>query len=165
MDELTILLRIGLAALLGGILGLEREWRGHHAGFRTHILVAVGACLFTLVGVDGLRPDANTPGAGEIFQVDPARLPSQIVVGVGFLGGGAILKTGGWVKGLTTAANLWLAAALGLASGSGYYFGAVTCALISLIALAGLRPIERKFFPRRRPVHHPAHPPQNEEHA
>ncbi len=164
MDELTILLRIGLAALLGGVLGVEREWRGHHAGFRTHILVAVGSCLFTLVGVDGLRPDVNSPGAGDIFQVDPARLPSQIVVGVGFLGGGAILKVGGWVRGLTTAANLWLAAALGLACGAGYYFAAAVCAGVSLLALAGLRPIERRFFPKKkRPVPHPS--PHAEPHA
>ncbi len=138
---------MALAALFGGILGLEREWRGHPAGFRTHILVATGACLFTLVGVDGFAPGPEA--RGDILQIDPARLPSQIIVGIGFLGGGAILKSGGSVRGLTTAANLWLAAALGMAVGVGYYFAAGIGAVISLLALAGLRPVERKLFTGR----------------
>jgi putative Mg2+ transporter-C (MgtC) family protein len=148
VDELTIIARVAIAALLGGLLGLEREWRGHHAGFRTHILVSVGACLFTLVGVYGFLPPPNV--AQGVLQMDPARVPSQIIVGIGFLGGGAILKYGGAVRGLTTAANLWLAAALGMAVGVGFYFAAVVCAAVALLALAGLRPVERKFFPRRR---------------
>lgn len=123
----------------------------------------MGACLFTLVGIDGLRPPPDADGT--LFQVDPARLPSQIVVGIGFLGGGAILKFGGWVRGLTTAANLWFAAALGLATGAGYYFGALVCTAVALLALAGLRPVERRLFPKRKRRPPIVPPGREEEHA
>lgn len=145
MDEWNITLRILVAAALSAVLGLEREWRGQSAGFRTHILVGVGACLFTLVGTYAFIPDPGMETRG--MRVDPTRVPSQIVVGIGFLGGGAILKFGGRVHGLTTAANLWMAAAIGMAVGVGYYFAAALCAALSVAALAGLRPVERRFFP------------------
>ncbi|MGA9524981.1 MAG: MgtC/SapB family protein [Myxococcaceae bacterium] len=145
MDELTLSLRILLAAVLAGLLGLEREWKRQYAGFRTHILVSLGSCLFTLVGTYAFLPDPAMNTAS--MSVDPTRVPSQVVVGIGFLGGGAILKYGMSIKGLTTAANLWLAAAVGMAVGVGYYFAAVACVAMSLLTLVGLRPLEHKLFP------------------
>ena len=145
MDELTLSLRILLAAVLAGLLGLEREWKGQYAGFRTHILVSLGSCLFTLVGTYAFLPDPTM--STQAMSVDPTRVPSQVVVGIGFLGGGAILKYGMSIKGLTTAANLWLAAAVGMAVGVGYYYAAVLCVGLSLLALVGLRPLEHKLFP------------------
>lgn len=145
VDELTVGLRITLAALFAGVLGFEREWRGQNAGFRTHILVSIGSCLFTLIGAYGFLPDEHTDTTA--MSVDTTRIPSQIIVGIGFLGGGAILRYGAQVRGLTTAANLWLAAGVGMGVGVGYYFGAACAVVVALVALAGLRPLERRVFP------------------
>ncbi|TQF11128.1 MgtC/SapB family protein [Myxococcus llanfairpwllgwyngyllgogerychwyrndrobwllllantysiliogogogochensis] len=141
MDETLIALRLGVAALLGAVLGLERELRGQAAGLRTHILVSLGACLFTLASVfvewtlGGDSPDGS--------RADVSRIASQVVVGIGFLGAGAIIRDQGQVKGLTTAANLWLTASVGLATGMGFHWAAGTTVVIALLALAGLRPLER----------------------
>lgn len=150
MDEVTLTLRILLATLLAGLIGFEREWKGQSAGFRTHILVSIGSCLFTLVGTYAFLPDPTTHATS--LSVDPTRVPSQIVVGIGFLGGGAILKYGARVTGLTTAANLWLAAALGMAVGVGYYYAAILCTALSLFALRGLGFVERRVFPNKVPA-------------
>jgi len=128
-----MLLRIAVAALLGSIIGYERDIHGRAAGLRTHMLVSIGATLFTLVsmefsmGVDGL----TTHG-------DPGRIAAQIVTGIGFLGAGTILKSGVSIKGLTTAACLWLVAAIGMACGSGNITLAVvvTLSAVLLIILA-----------------------------
>ncbi|NTX11656.1 MgtC/SapB family protein [Myxococcus sp. CA056] len=141
MDETLIALRLGVAALLGAVLGLERELRGQAAGLRTHILVSLGACLFTLASVfvewtlGGDSPDGS--------RADVSRIASQVVVGIGFLGAGAIIRDQGQVKGLTTAANLWLTASVGLATGMGFHWAAGTTVVIAFLALAGLRPLER----------------------
>src|SRR4051794_14592846 len=123
------LLRIALAGVLGGMIGLERELREREAGLRTHLLVAVGAALFTIAGAYGFG-SART---------DPTRVAAQIVTGIGFLGAGAIIRQGFSVRGLTTAATLWVVAALGLAAGAGYYSGAVITTAVVLIALWPLR--------------------------
>ncbi|GHG94652.1 MgtC/SapB family protein [Comamonas sp. JC664] len=141
MDEQTVTLRLALAALLGGVLGLEREVRGQAAGLRTHILVSLGACCFTLASVFievALGPDTPEGTRGDI-----SRIASQVVVGIGFLGAGVILRHNGQVTGLTTAANLWLTASVGLATGLGFPFAALTTTAIALMCLAGLRPLER----------------------
>ncbi|WP_426755004.1 MgtC/SapB family protein [Myxococcus sp. Y35] len=141
MDERTVALRLALAALLGGVLGLEREVRGQAAGLRTHILVSLGSCCFTLASVFievALGPDTPEGTRGDI-----SRIASQVVVGIGFLGAGVILRHNGRVKGLTTAANLWLTASVGLAAGLGFHFAALTTTAIALLCLAGLRPLER----------------------
>ncbi len=141
MDEQTIALRLGLALLLGGMLGLERELRGHAAGLRTHLLVCLGSCLFTLASIaagQGLEGPESS-----VVRADITRIASQVVVGIGFLGGGAILRHGTSIRGLTTAANLWLTASVGLAAGLGFFFGASVTVGFALMVLVGLRPVER----------------------
>jgi putative Mg2+ transporter-C (MgtC) family protein len=136
------LIRLGIAAGLGGLIGLEREMRDREAGFRTHILVCVGSALFTIVSAYGFR-DFLTSG-DQVVRADPTRIAAQIVTGIGFLGAGAIIRQGMSVRGLTTAATLWVAAAIGIASGAGYYSGAVVGTAITLLALWPLR-----FFAHR----------------
>jgi putative Mg2+ transporter-C (MgtC) family protein len=135
------LLRIVLAGVLGGLIGLERELREREAGLRTHLLVAVGAALFTIAGAHGF-------GSGNI---DPTRVAAQIVTGVGFLGAGAIILQGFSVRGLTTAATLWVVAAVGLAAGAGYYSGALITTAVVLVALWPLRLIAFQMLRRLRP--------------
>ena len=130
--------RLVLAVMLGGLIGFERESVDKPAGFRTNILVCVGAALFALVSRDGFF------GTG----ADPARVASNIVVGIGFLGAGTIWRTGGGVYGLTTAATLWSVAAIGTACGIGYYWGAAGTAVIVLGVLTLFKSIER-WLPRR----------------
>ena len=136
--------RIGAAALLGGALGLEREWKGHWAGLRTHMMVAIGCAIFIIAGLLAApeHPDSVT------------RTIQGVATGIGFLGAGTILKLGEQqeIKGLTTASSIWLAAALGTAAGLAEYALAVAAAIISLFVLGVLGPIE-KFFERRQAVH------------
>jgi putative Mg2+ transporter-C (MgtC) family protein len=156
VDERTIVLRLGLALALGGLLGLERELRGHAAGLRTHLLVCLGSCLFTLVSIAaGQSVDSAEPS---FVRADITRIASQVVVGIGFLGGGAILRHGTSIHGLTTAANLWLTASVGLASGLGFFFGAAVTVALALVVLVGLRPVERlieRFSKRHRIANEP----------
>jgi len=117
------LLRLVLAALFGGAIGLEREFREREAGLRTHMLVSVGSALFTLTSAYGFR-DFLVHG-GSVIRADPTRISAQIVTGIGFLGAGAIIRQGLSVRGLTTAATLWVVAAIGLSAGAGYYSAAL----------------------------------------
>lgn len=129
-DVIQMLIRLGLAILLGGLIGLEREFHGRPAGLRTHVLVSVGSALIMMISISGFK------------QADGARLAAQVVSGIGFLGAGAILRTGEEIKGLTTAATLWIVSAIGLACGNGFYYGAVIATGLSLIVLLGLRNID-----------------------
>lgn len=134
-----------LAAFLGGLIGLEREWHGHPAGMRTHILVCVGCTLITLTSVmfaSGFPP----------AQSDPARLAAQIVSGIGFLGAGAIIREGGSIHGLTTAASIWTTAAIGIAVGTHPRLGelAVMATLIVLITLVFLNKLEDRLGLKQR---------------
>ncbi len=122
--------RLLLALLLCGLVGLERETRDQAAGLRTHVAVGLGATLFTLVSAYGFE---GGPGR------DPSRVAAQIVSGVGFLGAGAILTTGANVRGLTTAATLWVVAAIGMAVGAGFYEGGLATTVVLLAALIVLR--------------------------
>jgi putative Mg2+ transporter-C (MgtC) family protein len=137
--EMVEIVRLTIAALLGGIVGLERQQRHKSAGLRTHILVSLGSCLIMLIsyklyaGVQGLT------------NADPARLAAQVVSGIGFLGAGTIMKEGLTIKGLTTAASLWVVAGVGLAVGAGYYVGAVTTTVLSVLALTYLPRFERLY--------------------
>jgi putative Mg2+ transporter-C (MgtC) family protein len=144
MAELTIppwevVLRLALASLLCGAIGFEREVRDQPAGFRTHILLGLGAALFTLVSAYGFEPFTRAALGGGGLQFDPTRIAAQIVAGVGFLGAGAIIRQGGDVRGLTTAASLWTTSAIGMAVGAGYLFGAVAATLLAMATLYALR--------------------------
>lgn len=138
------LARLGAAALLGGVIGLEREWHGHWAGLRTHMMVAMGCAIFVIAGtsIAGQQREAVT------------RVIQGIAAGIGFLGAGTILKLDEKreIKGLTTASSIWLAAALGTAAGLAEYALATASALVSLFVLGVLGPIE-KFFEQRQAIH------------
>jgi putative Mg2+ transporter-C (MgtC) family protein len=146
-------LRIGLAALLGAAIGLERELREREAGLRTHLLVSLGAALFTLVSAYAWTDWRFSTPAGIVF--DPTRVAAQIVTGVGFLGAGAIIRQGLTVRGLTTAATLWAVAAIGMAVGAGYYWAAVLTTAAVIVSLWPLRVLAFRISTRFRPEERP----------
>lgn len=137
-----------VTVLLTGVIGLEREQRGHAAGFRTHILVGLASALIMYISIWGF---ATHNADGSIVSRDPARLAAQVVSGIGFLGAGAIIQTGVSVKGLTTATTLWLVMAIGLAVGSGNIIIGTIATGICLIALVSFRKIE-KIMTKRNPI-------------
>ncbi len=137
MSLLEAIARLGMAALLSGLVGFEREAAQKAAGLRTHILVGLGAALFGILSIAGfLTPGQTNP-------TDPSRVAAQVVTGIGFLGAGAIFREGRLVRGLTTAAGLWTVAAIGLAAGAGLYSIAAAAAAVTLIVLYGLRYVDR----------------------
>ncbi|HEX2222010.1 MAG TPA: MgtC/SapB family protein [Candidatus Limnocylindria bacterium] len=144
--ELELLLRLLAAMLLGAVVGWERELQQMPAGFRTHTLVSLGAGVFTVVSGHAFS------GAGG----DPTRIAAQIVSGIGFLGGGAILRHGGSVRGLTTAASLWAVAAIGMAAGAGLFVIAVGGTVLVIVTLELFQRLE-KFIKRRLDI--PPSPP------
>jgi putative Mg2+ transporter-C (MgtC) family protein len=140
IGAMQVLFRLILATILGGMVGLERERHEKAAGFRTHILVCTGSCLMMLTSM-------------HIFDIykglttlDPARIAAQVVTGVGFLGAGTIIRAGASVRGLTTAACLWAVSGVGLAVGSGFYWGAVITSVIILLSLLFLSKLEAKIL-------------------
>jgi putative Mg2+ transporter-C (MgtC) family protein len=136
-DVWDIGLKILAAALLGGLIGAERERRGKWAGLRTHMLIAVGSALLTHLSIHiGEYQD-------ELTRWDPGRIAAQIVTGVGFIGAGTIIQSRGGVQGLTTAAGVWVAAAVGMAAGARFYTEAAVTAVVLLVVLAAMRPVER----------------------
>jgi putative Mg2+ transporter-C (MgtC) family protein len=141
------LLRLTLAAVFGGAIGLEREFREREAGLRTHMLVSVGSALFTITSAYGFH-DFLIHNGGGVIRADPTRVAAQIVTGIGFLGAGAIIRQGLAVRGLTTAATLWVVAAIGLAAGSGYYSAALMATIVVVFLLWPLRYVARRFFER-----------------
>ena len=145
------LLRLILAAVAGGLVGIERETRGRQAGFRTYLLVCLGSALVMIVSVEfAVHPwVAQTPNQGVNINVDPARIAYGVMTGIGFLGAGTILHTKGAVRGLTTAAGLWCVAAVGMAAGFGMYTICVLATLLVLVALSVLNYFE-DFLPRMR---------------
>ena len=146
--------RVTLAAVLGGLIGIEREWRGRPAGFRTNILIALGACLFTILSIDWFPLNGSTAQ-------DSARVAAQIVSGVGFLGAGALLQTRNKTKGMTTAATIWLVAAIGMAVGLGAYFLAIFTTLLTAAVLQLLLPVSKLVEQEGR--EHKQHRKQEEE--
>lgn len=142
-----VILRLVLAVLLSGLVGLEREVKGRAAGFRTHILVCVGS---TLVMLTGVYLASVWRGTGEI---DPTRMAAQVVSGVGFLGAGTIIQFRDSVRGLTTAASVWAAAGIGLAVGAGFYVGAVSATVIVLLVLFALFNFERRVGSKAKSQH------------
>jgi putative Mg2+ transporter-C (MgtC) family protein len=143
--EITI--RLALASLLGSMIGLERQRRDWAAGLRTHMLVCVGATLAMIVSAYGFADVVNKPG----ITLDPSRIASQVISGIGFLGAGTILfMKNEMVRGLTTAAGLWTVAAIGLAVGGGLYLPSFIATVIVLIILAVIKPIEQRIFNRNK---------------
>ncbi|MEW5762996.1 MAG: MgtC/SapB family protein [Bacillota bacterium] len=138
MHEWDMVLRLVGAFVLGTLIGFERERRHKPAGLRTHALVSLGAALFTITGLYGF-PRLGLPGGG-----DPARVAAQIVTGVGFIGGGIIFKDRDRIRGITTAASIWLTAGLGMGMGTGLYFPTLLAALIGFVGLR-LHEVFRRF--------------------
>jgi putative Mg2+ transporter-C (MgtC) family protein len=138
-QQLDVAFRLVIASLLGGAIGFEREIHGHPAGMRTHLLVSVGSAAFTVLSIYAF-------GSGS----DPGRVAAQIVTGIGFLGAGSILKSGVTITGLTTAASLWVVAAIGMAAGAGAWGVAIATTIIVMVSLWPLRAVERRFVPRHR---------------
>lgn len=144
--ELAILVKLLLAAIAGGAVGLEREKHGRPAGLRTHLLVALGACLMMIVS-EAFQLKYAAFDVNSAVRLDPGRTAAQIITGIGFLGAGVIIKEGITVRGLTTAASLWLVAGLGMAFGMGLFLPgtmAAVLALLSLIFLKKLEPVIKK---------------------
>src|SRR5204862_73712 len=137
------------AAVLGGLIGVERELREREAGLRTHLLVSLGSALFTIVGAYGFHSFLDS--GASVVRADPTRIAAQIVTGIGFLGAGAIIRQGLSVRGLTTAATLWVVAAVGLAAGAGYYSAAVITPALVLLALYPLRIMAYRILHRFQP--------------
>ena len=131
--QLELSLRLVVALVLGSFIGVERELQNMPAGFRTHALVSLGSALFTVISAEAF----TGPGS------DPTRIAAQVVSGIGFLGGGAILHYGGTVRGLTTAASLWSVAAVGMAAGAGLYVMAAVGTVLVVTALEVFQRVER----------------------
>jgi len=135
MGGFTIFIRITLSVIYGGLIGLEREKKGRAAGLRTHILVCMGSCLIMLVSLFVYETHKNQA------PLDPARIAAGVVTGIGFLGAGAIIR-GEQVRGLTTAASIWISAGIGLGIGCGFYLGSFLATIFSLVTLLFLKRIE-----------------------
>ncbi len=130
------MIQVLTAALLGGLIGLEREWRGHEAGFRTNMLIAMGACLFTIISIRGFPLEGSTAR-------DSSRVAAGVVTGIGFLGAGAIIQSQQRIKGMTTAATVWMVAAIGMTVGVEAYALAIFSSVITFIILRFLRPVSK----------------------
>jgi putative Mg2+ transporter-C (MgtC) family protein len=141
------LVRLAVAAALGGTIGLERELDEKAAGLRTHMLVSVGAALFTMVGAYGFHD--FLVGGGAVVRADPGRIAAQIVTGIGFLGAGVIFRQGFTIRGLTTAASLWVVAAVGMAAGAGFWAGAVIATAVGFVSLRPLEWLKNFALPQR----------------
>ena len=140
-ETADMIARILLAAVLGALIGFERDKHGRAAGLRTHLLVSMGAAAFMVMSA---RVAASAQGSTS-FIADPGRIAAQIVTGIGFLGAGAIVKSRNNVRGLTTAACLWAAAGIGMAAGGGYWLLALVTTGVALLALVGLKGLERLY--------------------
>jgi len=135
--------------VLGALIGFERELRDREAGVRTHLLVSLGSALFTIVSAYGFHE--FLVNGGNVVRADPSRIAAQIVTGIGFLGAGAIIREGLSVRGLTTAATLWVVAAIGMGCGAGYYWPAAAATVLTLVALWPLRILAYRLIERIKP--------------
>jgi putative Mg2+ transporter-C (MgtC) family protein len=141
LSDTELIIRLLTAAFLGALVGLEREWRNKEAGLRTNILIALGSAAFTLMSIE-----LTDGGTG-----DTSRVAAQIVTGIGFLGAGAIMRTDSGIQGLTTAATIWVNAAIGVAAGGGERHLAIIMTAITLLVLLVLQPLEKYIDHRRQP--------------
>ncbi|MDR2134282.1 MAG: MgtC/SapB family protein [Treponema sp.] len=144
LTEMTMIARLGISFVAGAVIGFERSSRRQVAGLRTHILICLGATLLMLLSI-WLPRKFSLPDRG-----DPGRIAAQVVSGIGFLGAGAMIRLGNNVKGLTTAASLWLVAAVGLAVGAGMYVAAAATEILTLVTLILLSMLEKRLFPSER---------------
>ena len=140
IENMEMIVRLILACVLGGLIGYERTARNKSAGLRTHVLVCLGSCLIMVLSYNIYR---NVQG---VTNADPARLAAQVVSGIGFLGAGTIMKEGNTIKGLTTAASLWVVSGVGLAVGCGFYWGALAATILVLSTLIVLPRLEKYFL-------------------
>lgn len=145
INDLDLVIRLILAVVLGGLVGIEREFSNHAAGFRTHILVCLGSTTIMLLSIYGFSDFVYSYNV----RMDPARLAAQVISGIGFLGAGAIMRNGNIIKGLTTAASLWVVAAIGLCIGAGFYKAAVISTLLVLITLFIMNKLEKLLTKKR----------------
>ncbi len=143
-DYMLITLRLVMAALLSGLIGIERERKKQPAGLRTHLLVGTGACMMMILSITGFDNYLNNTSGP--LQFDPGRIPSYVISGIGFLGAGTIIVNRGSVKGLATAASIWVAAGLGLVIGIGMYYVAILSTLIVIATLFVLGKVEKKYI-------------------
>ena len=154
MNYKEIILRLFFAVLIGGLIGYEREYKQRPAGFRTHILVCVGATIVSmiqiLIGDMSIDIIKTNEALKEVFKVDYGRLGAQVITGIGFLGAGTIIHLKGSVKGLTTAATIWSVACIGLAVGFGFYFLSLSSAIIIFMTLIIFKKLESKFIYRKK---------------
>ena len=139
MTDLDIFIRLGTAALAGGLIGFERELHGKEAGLRTHCLVALGSALIMLISIEMYNVYSV------LASVDPSRIAAQVVTGIGFLGAGSIIRSKTGVTGLTTAAGLWTASGIGLACGLGFFRGAIIASIIALFVLVIFSKVGKKL--------------------
>jgi putative Mg2+ transporter-C (MgtC) family protein len=146
--ELEIALRLMLAAGLGGVIGLDREMRDRPAGLRTHMLTALAAALFTLITFEIFHMVGSVDGAAK---PDPIRIIEAVTAGVAFLAAGAIIQTRGEVHGLTTGAGMWLAGAIGVTTGAGYYRMAVIATVLAFLIVSVLHEVTKRFFKDDKP--------------
>ncbi|WP_233569552.1 MgtC/SapB family protein [Planomicrobium sp. Y74] len=147
-DYMVITVRLLMAAVLSGIIGIERETKKQPAGLRTHLLVGTGACLMMILSITGFDTYINNVSGP--LQFDPSRIPSYVISGIGFLGAGTIIVNRGSVKGLATAASIWVAAGLGLVIGIGMYYVAVLSTLIVIGTLYVLGEVEKKYISKHK---------------
>jgi putative Mg2+ transporter-C (MgtC) family protein len=138
--DIQLVIKLSLAALLGGLFGVERDFHGHEAGLRTNMMIAISSCLFTILSIEAFPLLPETGG----FR-DTARVAAQIVVGVGFLGAGAVIQARDRVRGLTTAATIWLVAAVGMAIGTGAYIAGIFTTIFALAVLVLLAPLSKRL--------------------
>lgn len=138
----VIAIRIAIAAVLGALVGFEREWRNHPAGLRTHILISIAAASFAILGIEIVH---STQFEGDASRLDPLRLIEAVTAGVAFLAAGTIIFSRGQVRGLTTGAGMWLAGAIGLAAGLGFWQVALLATVLALLVLGLMHTIERRL--------------------
>ncbi len=146
-ENIIILFRITMAVMLAFIPGIERELTGKFAGLRTHILVCVGACVFTILSIYGFKMHIAVDVIGTN---DPARIAAQVITGIGFIGAGTVMRHGTNVSGITTAATLWMCAAIGMSCGCGEYMTAIIASLATLIVLILIRRLEKNVLSKRK---------------
>ena len=140
VTDWMVTVRLGIAVVLGGVVGMEREISGRDAGLRTHIMVSLGSCLIMLTSMYIFDIYRN------VASVDPSRIAAGVITGIGFLGAGTIMRDQVGVRGLTTASSLWVVAAIGLSTGCGFYSAALMTTALSLIVLLFLGRFEKKVL-------------------